>query len=723
MTKLGDPDYAVSGASSQGHVAQFSTDGAKFVVVLRKGNLEKNTNEYSMLLWETEGVFHSAAPDLLLTMSSSSSRPAIQSVKWLPDNETLVFLGENPGEQTQLYTFNISTRVLAKLSNSAANILAFDLSPNGKHLAYIDDQVGSLWDDATSRSGVHISTQSLEDLVAGKKEDEQHLFFQSGNEPGRRIDTKSKIGVGGVTSSPLVSPDGKYIAVLLHPTELPAGWERYSDYEMKKMLAAAGSSGRATAISRWELISTENGQAHPLLNAPQWDYATEAAWSPDSRSIVISNTYLPLEGTSPQELESRRSKKFIVEVAVPGGEFTRVSQEDLKLIAWDAKSDELICLPGRQDLTSHLREKVIFRKVGGGWKKMEGGLPEAGRPDIVLEENMNSPPKIFAVDPKSGRRSLLLDLNPQFKYLRFGKVEEITWKGVDGIEIKGGLYYPVDYKPGRRYPLVIQTHWWTPDKFWIDGPWTTAFAAQPLAGKGIMVLQAEKWIVNDSWWPKIWDTPDEAKKYVTTYERAIDSLYAQGLIDPTRVGIIGFSRTGFYVKYALTFSSHHVTAASVTDSFDGGYFQYVAFSNSSPGLAEEHEAIKGGAKPYGLGLRKWLDLSPAFNTNRVHTPLLITALNPGSVLGEWEWFAALTRLGKPVDMIVMEDGLHELQRPWERMISQEANVDWFTFWLQNREDPDPAKVEQYKRWREFRRLQEAQDAERAARAVSPRAVH
>jgi len=29
------------------------------------------------------------------------------------------------------------------------------------------------------------------------------------------------------------------------------------------------------------------------------------------------------------------------------------------------------------------------------------------------------------------------------------------------------------------------------------------------------------------------------------------------------------------------------------------------------------------------------------------------------------------------------------------------------------EDPDPAKVEQYQRWRELRKLQEAQDAERA----------
>ena len=26
-------------------------------------------------------------------------------------------------------------------------------------------------------------------------------------------------------------------------------------------------------------------------------------------------------------------------------------------------------------------------------------------------------------------------------------------------------------------------------------------------------------------------------------------------------------------------------------------------------------------------------------------------------------------------------------------------VDWFRFWLQESEDPDPAKAEQYERWR------------------------
>jgi hypothetical protein len=96
--------------------------------------------------------------------------------------------------------------------------------------------------------------------------------------------------------------------------------------------------------------------------------------------------------------------------------------------------------------------------------------------------------------------------------------------------------------------------------------------------------------------------------------------------------------------------------------------------------------------------------------HKVQTPLLITALNPPSVLSEWEWFAALTRLNKPVDMMIIEDGDHLLQKPWERMISQQATVDWFSFWLKGEEDPDPAKAEQYVRWRELRKLREQDQA-------------
>jgi len=45
--------------------------------------------------------------------------------------------------------------------------------------------------------------------------------------------------------------------------------------------------------------------------------------------------------------------------------------------------------------------------------------------------------------------------------------------------------------------------------------------------------------------------------------------------------------------------------------------------------------------------------------------------------------------------------------PEHRLAIYNRNLDWFRFWLQDYEDPDPAKTEQYARWRQFRAKQRA----------------
>jgi hypothetical protein len=53
-----------------------------------------------------------------------------------------------------------------------------------------------------------------------------------------------------------------------------------------------------------------------------------------------------------------------------------------------------------------------------------------------------------------------------------------------------------------------------------------------------------------------------------------------------------------------------------------------------------------------------------------------------------------------------------------RLASQGGSVDWFRFWLKGEEDPDPAKAEQYKRWRGLRELQSENDKKSTAAQAS-----
>src|ERR1700730_3488333 len=73
MTRLGDSSYA-DGTPAKELVAKFSPDGSKFVTILKKGNLEANTNEYSLVLFRTAQAFQSPAPQVLVSLASSSNR-------------------------------------------------------------------------------------------------------------------------------------------------------------------------------------------------------------------------------------------------------------------------------------------------------------------------------------------------------------------------------------------------------------------------------------------------------------------------------------------------------------------------------------------------------------------------------------------------------------------------------------------------------------------------
>ncbi len=700
MTRLGDVSYTEGGLSN-GRTAKFSPDGKHFVVVLKKGNLQANTNEYSLVLFQTAEVFQSPAPRDLVSLASSSNRPAIDSVHWLEDNGTILFLGELPGEPTQLYSVKCSSGELKKLTSSPTYLTSFVTTASGEEIVYsAKNPAATLLTETASRNGIIVTNQEVTDLIrgsqGGQEYDDDSLFVRRlGEDLATKLAIQGRIGIGPPEMA--LSPDGKYLLIESEATHVPSTWREYEDPSLKQL---AYLNEDHTYVLQYELVDTVTGVSQALVDAPIPVFAgSEMAWSPDSKSVVVSNVYLPLDISDPAERARRKGHTFLVEFKVPGREFVKISEdENLRLRNWDPKTGSVVCDVGRDDsLSGKTTPHAYFRKSGATWAKANGPEQTAAPalPDIFLDEGMNTPPRVVAVDSSTGRKSQVMDLNPQFQNLALARVEEITWKDSRGHEAKGGLYWPPDYVAGKKYPLVMQTHDWRATKFWMDGPWPTAFAAQPLAGKGFFVLQVGYPDRNVVY------TSKEAPRAMAIYESGIDYLDRRGLIDPNRVGITGFSRTFYHVTYTLTHSKHHFAAAALADGVDFGYFQYMTFQAT----ADDFEKAFGGP-PYGKIMFRWLKESPAFLMDKIQTPLRIQTLYPASLLSDWHWYSGLSQLGKPVEMIYIPEGTHILEKPWERMVSQQGNVDWFCFWLKGEEDPDPAKAEQYKRWRELRTLQE-----------------
>ncbi len=100
----------------------------------------------------------------------------------------------------------------------------------------------------------------------------------------------------------------------------------------------------------------------------------------------------------------------------------------------------------------------------------------------------------------------------------------------------------------------------------------------------------------------------------------------------------------------------------------------------------------------------WRPFSLARNAKRMSRPLLMQ-LADSEALISLESFTALKEAGQPVEMLVFPQEFHLKWQPLHRRAIYQRNIDWFRFWLQGRIDPDPAKVEQYRRWTAMRDLQ------------------
>jgi hypothetical protein len=180
-------------------------------------------------------------------------------------------------------------------------------------------------------------------------------------------------------------------------------------------------------------------------------------------------------------------------------------------------------------------------------------------------------------------------------------------------------------------------------------------------------------------------------------------LVDRGVVDPQRVGLAGFSRTGWHVEYTLAHSDIPYAAAIASDNVDGSYVQ--AMLN---GLVSGSDYI--GAPPVAAGLATWLERAPGFNAHRIRAPLRLQVESlPLGVLFHWEMFSQLRRLQRPVELAVapdIEHGDHNLQNPSQLMAVKQGAVDWFDFWLTGHENPDPQRQGQYAHWRRLRLLQD-----------------
>ena len=100
------------------------------------------------------------------------------------------------------------------------------------------------------------------------------------------------------------------------------------------------------------------------------------------------------------------------------------------------------------------------------------------------------------------------------------------------------------------------------------------------------------------------------------------------------------------------------------------------------------------------------EMSLGLNADKVTAPILIQVSDNEAQRSRFN-YVYLQEASKPVEKYVFRDEHHIKWHPRNKKAVAVRAVDWMKFWLKGEEDYDPAKADQYKRWRELRKLHEA----------------
>jgi dipeptidyl aminopeptidase/acylaminoacyl peptidase len=602
--------------------------------------------------------------------------------------------------------FNVASSALEALTHSRSDVIGYAQSDDGDTIVYIAKaEWRSIWNDATRDAAYPVTgNEILADLLTSR----DGYFFRGLEEEGtlhvsvRGVDRDLPLEhhIARQFIRPSISPDGRYIAIVarLPADRVPQLWRRYNSPEVAFEFRFASRPGYFQSEFRSvEIVDLQTGKAKRLLDAPA-GFNARLVWIRGGAALALRS----LEPLHPSDRLGDSTEKTI-EVEVDSGRITTIGRECDEPYRWNSKLMTLDCLEvtrkshGKGHWTeTALRSRPLeaghktFTRTDDRWEETKPNREFEARPLLYARENFRIPPRVMAIDRRTGREHTVLDLNPQLKNIALARVEEINWVMDDGKMFRGGLYFPINFEKDKRYPLVIQTHGWYSDRFQFSGFIGAGYIAQPLASRGFFVLQVD----DDDY--SITDGTKDIDRAIGIYKCAISKLVGARYIDPRRVGIIGWSHTDWYVKYALTHTKLFA-AAALGEGEDGGYIQYLGGMNNYV----DADALYGGP-PYGANLSAWISRAPNFNLDKIDAPLRIVVHNPRFLLMDWETFSGLLDLHKPVDMVMFADGDHFLHRPNQAASASEGNLDWFEFWLNDHEDPDPKKSELYRRWRQLR---------------------
>lgn len=734
MAYFGTP--ILSAPDDQDDDAVVSPDGRHFVKLTHRGVLPGGVTEGTVWLFDTALTKRTIAdpklsppPPIPLARMSAAVNSGLQlyvldagntitQPQWSEDGKRLTFLGRNGSANRQLFSVDLATHVVKALTPASQDVLVYAMA--GDAFAYLagpdaDLQAEQAWVSAGP---------GIPDITVGTATPLMPLLYPhfKGNAYGEPVELElwqvrgdRATPVADARSGSPVTIKTRYSSLLLSLSPDTTGVVTISE---ERGPAVHGNPIKAAepAMSTLEyrLIDLRSGGSTALVSSPiasQGSGRYRAAWAPDGTEVAITRLMsVPESGDS--------TKTQTCDVAL-----VRIGTPNARCIATlNPKQGAFFDIVWLNAGEINVRYKIhrestyldtLLRRQGSAWvAETPARQGVVSIVELSIRESLNEPPVLVATDPRTGKSRVIFDPNPQLAGIAMGSVSIYRWKDAHGREDSGGLVLPPDFTRNKRYPLVIQTHGFNPRQFFRSGYSDTSNAGRATAGRDMLVLQVqEPHSAGEGNWR------DGVELGMDVYLAAIDKLAAEGIVDPKRIGISGYSYSGWLVATSLARAPDRFAAAEIANSDPvtlTGYYEYVG----TP-LAKADADFYVGARPYGEGLKDWIDRVPSLSTDKITAAVLFQPADPWHLLGIWDMYAAMLDQGKPVELQYMRSGEHNIRKPLQVLAHQEMIVDWFDFWLNAHEDQIPEKAEQYARWRKLREARLAQAPVAVPRPARP----
>ena len=431
---------------------------------------------------------------------------------------------------------------------------------------------------------------------------------------------------------PAISPNGRYVSFLALGEALPypPAWQQDPAFQQWPE--------RGFVVPQTELVLAELPATIPTTSRPgpsksaavlrlaldagcisDYVWGLAALWSDNSEHYLVCGPSPVGDGSAANEpLVGPFRPQHLFAVDVRTGAAQRVMDETpQQMLVFDEQARRVVVMLRNGDLVTLRRSD----KTAGKWKEEQrtklpasdlrylSAAPGDTRRFVGIHQTTTVPPDLWLLDAKTGHKTALTEINPELQGQTLGRLENIQWVGSNAARNRGYLIYPVGYKAGTRYPCVILCKSW--DDTFIhggNGGYSSNFAPQALVNCGFVVLLMQDSIgpYPKGTWERLPGGVSEAFRAMDAYETARRELDRRGLIEPGRVGLMGFSRTSWTVDFTITHSKETWAAAVSADSGIYNYGTYLGDRNLRSGMA----AMYGGP-PWGkTSKRGWITLRP-----------------------------------------------------------------------------------------------------------------